>query len=464
MILSIKTVCQDATDLGYLLHKNPAARNEVPLSFGKAQVFYPVASDEACQATLLVEVDPIALVRGRGYSDSSFALKQYVNDRPYAASSFMSVAIASVFGTALNGRCSRRPELVERIFPLEINLPALTCSSDDLLQRVFGPLGYEISARRLPLDERFPEWGPSRYVDVTLRRDSVVQAALAHLYILLPVLDQDKHYWVGEDEVEKLLAKGGDWLPRHPEKEFIAKRYLKYRSYLSNDALLRLAHVEDVGPEPDDDDSEPVESAKKESLHDTRLAAVAAAIKSSGARSVLDLGCGEGRLIARLLDDTDAERILGIDVSLRSLQVATERLRLDRMPERKRRRVELAHGSLLYRDQRLEGFDAAAIVEVIEHLDASRLEAMERVVFEFARPAQAFVTTPNPEYNVKYEALAPGAFRHKDHRFEWTRDEFQQWASSVADRFGYDVLCSALGPADAAVGAPSQLAVFKRKE
>ena len=144
---------------------------------------------------------------------------------------------------------------------------------------------------------------------------------------------------------------------------------------------------------------------------------------------MLDLGCSYGNLLRRLLEDKQFEQIVGLDVSHRALEIAAERLHLDRLPERQRQRIQLLHGSLIYRDQRLAGFDAAAVVEVIEHLDEPRLAAFERVLFEFARPATVVVTTPNVEYNVRFETLPAGKFRHKDHRFEWTRQQFQEWAT-----------------------------------
>jgi 3' terminal RNA ribose 2'-O-methyltransferase Hen1 len=187
-------------------------------------------------------------------------------------------------------------------------------------------------------------------------------------------------------------------------------------------------------------------------------------MRAGGARSVLDLGCGEGKLLRELLADRRFERIVGMDVSIRSLEIARKRLKLDRLPERQAARLTLIHGSLIYRDKRLSGFDAAAVVEVIEHLDPPRLSALERTVFEFARPRTVVLTTPNREYNVRWEALPADQFRHTDHRFEWTRREFQEWAGRIAERFGYSVRFLPVGPEDEAVGAPTQMGVFERAE
>lgn len=200
------------------------------------------------------------------------------------------------------------------------------------------------------------------------------------------------------------------------------------------------------------------------SLNEQRLGAVMAAVRGSGGRRVLDLGCGEGKLLRELLKDQQFEEIVGMDVSIRSLETARDRLKLDRMPERQAARIKLIHGSLIYRDRRLEGFDAAAVVEVVEHLDPPRLASFERAVFEFARPGTVVLTTPNREYNVTWENVGAERFRHPDHRFEWTRAEFQDWAEGVADRHGYTVRFLPIGPVDETLGSPTQMAVFRRAE
>ena len=465
MLLTITSEATPATDLGYLLHKNPGRVHTFDLAFGKATVFYPEASDKKCTAALLLSIDPIDLVRGRKGAEASFALEQYVNDRPYAATSFLSVAIARIYSTALAGRCSQRPELPERHLPLEAKLVALPSRGGPaLLNRLFEPLGYKVEAARHPLDETFPEWGESSYYDVRISAEVRLQDLLSHLYVLIPVLDDDKHYWVGEAEVEKLLKHGERWLAAHPERTLIAQRYLKHRRSLFDAALSRLLDDEagdsDETRESRDKEEETVERPLR--LNEVRLAAVASALTNSGAKRVLDLGCGEGKLLRVLLAERSFEEIAGIDVSHRALEIAERRLDLDRMPERQRQRIRLLHGSLTYRDRRLEGYDAAALVEVIEHFDPSRLRSFERAVFECAKPGSIVMTTPNREYNVKFESLPAGRFRHRDHRFEWSRTEFQNWATEVAERFGYSVRFAPVGPEDSELGAPTQMGVFRR--
>ena len=461
MLLTLTTTAQPATDLGYLLYKNPARVQSFPLSFGQAHVFYPEATPERCTAALLLDVDPVHLVRGQ---HSVWA--QYVSDRPYVVSSFMSVALAQVFGSALAGQSKDRPALAQQPLPLEARLAVVPSRGGEaVLRRLFEPLGYAVAAEPHPLDETRPEWGLSPYFTVTLRGTVRLSELLTHLYVLIPVLDAEKHYYVGEDEVEKLLKRGEGWLAVHPEREFIVRRYLKHRAHLVRAALAQLVDEDVLDP----DGAEAVHAEEEAavearlSLHEQRLGSVLAVLRQAGARRVLDLGCGEGRLLQMLLADPSFTEIVGLDVSHHALEVAAERLHLDTLPQRQRDRLRLLHGALTYRDRRLEGFDAAAVVEVVEHLDPPRLAAFERVLFEFARPGLVVLTTPNAEYNVKFESLPAGRFRHRDHRFEWTRAEFEAWAGRVAAQFGYAARFLPIGPEDALVGAPSQMGLFTRQ-
>ena len=462
MLLTIRTTHQPATDLGYLLGKNPARAQSFELPFGHAHVFYPEADEHACTAALLLDVDPVGLVRGRGGGEGT--LDQYVNDRPYVASSFLSVAIARVLRSGLAGASRERQELADTPVPLEARLAVLPARGGEAsLRRLFEPLGYAVAVEPHPLDPAHPEWGDSRYFTVALAGIKRVADLLAHLYVLVPVLDGAKHYWVGDEEVEKLLRFGEGWLAAHPERDWITARYLKHRRSLVRDAIARLEPQEEAEEEADEAPGAG-EAALEEriSLNQQRLATVLAALRASAVKRVLDLGCGEGRLLRMLLDEPGFEEIVGMDVSHRMLEIVADRLKLDRLPPRRRERIRLIHGSLMYRDRRLEGFDAAAVVEVIEHMDPPRLAAFERVLWEHARPGTIVLTTPNAEYNVRWESLPAGRFRHADHRFEWTRAEFQAWAGGVAERFGYTVRHSPVGPEDAEVGAPTQMAVFTR--
>ncbi|AUG77247.1 3' terminal RNA ribose 2'-O-methyltransferase Hen1 [Kitasatospora sp. MMS16-BH015] len=563
MFISISTTGtaeRPATDLGFLLHKHPDRVQRFDTSHGEAHVFYPEATETACTAALLLDIDPIALVRrgrgkGRGGSPD-FALAQYVNDRPYAASSLLAVALRTVFRTAMKGVCEHRPGLAEQPLPLRVSLPAVPVkaagegaevqadgSPAALVRRLFEPLGWQVTAEPVPLDEAFPEWGPSRYVRVELQGTVRLAEALQQLYVLLPVLDGSKHYWVAPDEVDKLLAAGGGWLGEHPELALITRRYLARRWSLTRTAmarleLARLAEADDreaeefdnavaesladedladlaaeslraagaaaapdgdgdgvgdegrtpstarsgaasattddrgeevreemtaMATEPDTSDAtDPRLDGKPESLTAQRRRAILVALAETGAGRVLDLGCGQGELVEALLKETRVTEVLGVDVSVKALTVAARRLRLDRMPERMAARVKLVQGALTYTDSRLKGYDAAVLSEVIEHVDLPRLPALEYAVFGSAAPTTVVVTTPNVEYNVRWESLPAGQVRHADHRFEWDRATFRAWAERVGRSYGYTVTLRPVGPHDEEVGAPTQLALFRK--
>ena len=466
MLLTISTTYKPATDLGYLLHKNPGRFQTFNLPFGKADVFYPEAEIGRCTVALLLEIDPIGLVRGKSGAPNNGAwLEQYVNDRPYVASSHLSVAIASVFRSALAGTGKDRPALAEQAIPLEARIEVVPSREGaDLIRNLFEPLGYVVEIQGHPLDERFPEWGASPYFSVQLTSETRLRDLLAHLYVLLPVLDDDKHYWVGDDEVDKLLRYGEGWLNNHPQRDLISRRYLKHQRDLWRQALAQLLDGGQSDPSVTTlrygQEEEQLEVPLR--LGEQRIQVVLDTLRTLGATRVLDLGCGEGRLISELIREPAIGSVTGLDVSHRALETAGQRLHLDTLPNRQRERINLLHGSLTYRDKRLSGFDAAIAMEVIEHIDPPRFDAFEEVVFGSAKPGAVLITTPNVEYNTLFTGLTAGDFRHRDHRFEWTRQQFQTWSREVADRRQYDVRFEDIGPEHDTHGAPTQMAVFTR--
>jgi 3' terminal RNA ribose 2'-O-methyltransferase Hen1 len=471
VLLTITTTRPPATDLGYLLHKHPDRLQSFAVSAGQGYVFYPEATPERCTAALLLEIDPVALVRGRKDKNPDAELAHYVNDRPYAASSMLAVALKEAFRTALTGRCTARPELAAARIPLVIRVPALRCRSGSGLARAtFGPLGWSVEAVPQPLEP--PAWGDSPYLDLRLTGELRLADALNHLYVLLPVLDDTKHYWVSTEEVDKLIRAGGDWLAGHPEKELIIRRYLAHQRGLTRSALARLAEVDDTDPaelddavteEPDPSRVGGGPSLAGLSLAGQRREAVLALLRERGARRIGDFGCGEGGLTKDLLATGGVELVRAVDVSVRALRLAARSLKLDQLPDRQRARLEIFQSSLVYRDDRLAGLDAVVLMEVIEHTEPGRLAALERSVFGFAAPGSVVVTTPNAEFNVCFPALPAEQMRHRDHRFEWTRAQFRGWAQRVAADFGYQVRFAPVGAEHPVHGPPTQLAVFDRQ-
>jgi 3' terminal RNA ribose 2'-O-methyltransferase Hen1 len=471
--LTITNTRPPATDLGYLLVKHPDRLHEFALSSGPAYVFFPEASEQRCTAALLLEVNPAALAGrwGRRSTPEDFTLGRYVNDRGYAASSLLASALGRVFRSALRGICADRPELPATPIPIELRIPAVRCRGGaGLVTELFAPLGFAVEATPIALDPMYPEWGDSRYLNLTLRGQTPLSTALSAVYVLLPVLDDAKHYWVSPDEIDKLLRAGDGWLATHPSRDLIVRRYLAHNKNLTATALERLVEADggtvadsvDPTVEADAAVAEQGDDAPRTPLHKLRHQAVLAALAAANPNSVLDLGCGGGALLTELVRHRSYTRIVGVDVSTRALDIAARRLRLDREPERQRGRVTLLQSALTYRDKRLAGFDAAVLMEVIEHVDADRLPALARSVFGHARPGTVVVTTPNAEYNVRYDGLT--GQRHGDHRFEWNRREFGRWCGEVAARYGYSVTQQGVGDPDPDLGAPTQLAVFTRTE
>jgi len=462
MLLSLSTTYKPATDLGFLLHKHPDKLQSVDLSIGKCHIFYPESGEEKCTINLVLDIDPIDLVRASRKSQvKGFTLGQYVNDRPYVASSFMSVAISKAFSSAMNGNCKDRPELVDTIIPLEVKVAVLPApkGGEQLIRKLFEPLGYTVDIERHSLDKKFPNWGDSKYYTLKLSHNTTVKDLLSHLYVLIPALDNDKHYYVSQNEIDKLLTKGKGWLEDHPEREQIIRRYLINLGSLTRQAYERLNEEDEVVYSPEAEGNKK-DQKQKESLHQQRLSVVLEELKKSEAKTVIDLGCGEGKLLRSLIKESQFLKITGMDVSYEELTKAKDRLYWDDLPPMQRERLNLFQGALTYKDKRLEGYDAATLVEVIEHLDENRLQSLERVVFEFARPKMVILTTPNAEYNSVFETMEAGAMRHTDHRFEWTRNEFEEWAKNVALNNNYKVEFRALGPEQEKFGAPSQMGIF----
>ncbi|MDR1107510.1 MAG: 3' terminal RNA ribose 2'-O-methyltransferase Hen1 [Spirochaetaceae bacterium] len=506
MLFTITYTGENPTDLGYLLHKNPARPQSADLSFGRVHVFYPETGPGRCTAALLLDIDPLDLVRGRRGGSGIF---DYVNDRPYVCSSFMCTAISGMYGTAMSGSCAKKQELADAPLDLRADLFMLPCRGGLILpELLFGPLGYEVRAEETALlDERFSEWGNSPYINLTIRGKVRLRDLLNHIYVLIPVFDRQKHYWIGEDEIDKLLTHGKGWLEDHPERALIARRYFKNLRTLTRGALDRLDNGEGAaeafsagelaagGESPffpgqeqegggaegiaaavtaamntadedeptdataaDDDSGEPVKTVRPR-LNTQRLEAVLRVIKESGAQSVIDFGCGEGNLLRLLMKEKTFTRVAGVDVSRTALEHARDKLKTDRLPEAQQKRLSLFQSSVTYRDKRFRDYDAAALVEVMEHLEENRLDTLAAVILGDARPGILALTTPNIEYN---EIYGMPRFRHGDHRFEWNRDRFQSWAKEAAQRYGYEVSFESIGEADEKLGAPTQMGIFKK--
>ena len=462
MLLTITYEGKETQNLGYLLHKNPDRPQQFEISYGKAYVFYPEVSDERTTAALLLDIDPLDLAKGKIGSGTG-GLFDYVNDRPYGCSSFMSSAIARIFGSALNGKCKEKQELADTPIDLSVTIYCLKDNGiEQLAQQLSEPLGYTVETKRTQLDDKFPEWGKAPYVDLTIKGKKKISDILKHVYVLIPVFDTQKHYYVDESEISKLLKHGEGWLQDHPYKEKITRRFLgKKQEYIrkANEAL--------TADEMENNEQEELPGEEKQEektripLNTTRLETVKRAVLESGAESVIDLGCGEGRLIELLLKEESIKKITGCDVSVLSLERASFKLRYRKMDQAQKDRLSLMQASLTYMDSRFSGHDCACLIEVLEHIDHSRLDAVERIVFEHISPKTVIVTTPNREYNAVY-GIPENELRHRDHRFEWTREEFRKWTEKICEKYGYRCEINGIGDLSEQYGQPTQMGVFKK--
>ena len=465
MYLQINTNDNDAQLLGYLLHKHPDNYQTKALNFGTAHMFYTDNTATYCTFNLVLEINSVALSRNAHKNNfkASFKLADYVNDRPYVASSFLTTAISKVLRSTMNGICNEKPELVQKQWPLTITINAVKSKKGvSEIHRFFEPLGYQVETETQLLDPQFEAWGMSPYFKLTLRGNKTLNEVLTHLYVLLPVLDNNKHYFVNQDEVNKLLDKGGDWLKDHPAKTIITNKYLQHRKSYTRLAFEQLMQKNN---DPENETKQEAETAieQKIPIHDVRLNTVAETLKNLNISTVADLGCGDGKLIRRLMKHAQFTKIIGMDASFQSIEMAKRRLKLEQLPVRLQEKLTLIQGALTYRDARIEGVDAVALVEVIEHLDEHRLEALEQVIFECIQPKYAVLTTPNSEYNQLFESLPNGVFRHSDHRFEWTREEFEAWGNAIAKQFNYTAKYQQLGEVHETYGGLSQMVVFEKQ-
>ncbi|MBD0021280.1 3' terminal RNA ribose 2'-O-methyltransferase Hen1 [Gordonia pseudamarae] len=445
MIATIEVTGDDArpaTDLGFLLHKHPDRVQTFATTQGTATVFYSEATAQRCRVVLHVD--------GAGVRpDKSSGVSPYVNALADEASSRFVVALGKVFGDTIAGRAVTRPDLVSHVWEVTITIAAVPLRSASSPADLFGPIGWDVGVARQPLSP--VPWGDSAHGTITLRGRSTLRDALRQLAVLLPVLADDKHYFVDDDEVDKLDRLGDGWLGDHPRRGEIVRGYLKRIRPLTERAALRFGDAADPGAAAADDDrSRPY----REPLARQRRNAVTELVLRSGARSVLDVGCGEGKLLAGLVSDGFAGRLAGVDVSVTELNRASARLA-------RLREVAVWQSSLMYTDPRCRGFDAVVLMEVIEHIDTDRLAVAEYSVFDAMAPRTVVVTTPNREHNIVF-GLADGELRHRDHRFEFTRDEFAGWAAGVAERYRYAVELGGVGDDDPKVGPPTQTAVFTR--
>ncbi|MFC4100784.1 3' terminal RNA ribose 2'-O-methyltransferase Hen1 [Paenibacillus xanthanilyticus] len=454
-----------ANMLSHLLAKNPNNLYEREEKGAKVRLVYTVCDEQRTEAVLHVSPDPIELVKG---SPDSYDITQYINDREFVTSSLFCTYIRPSLGTALNGKPKETfAEWVSHKFALTLSFgPVASNLPEPVVEQLFASLGYEVEQERGEADYPFALKHRSSVRYITLRGRQTLQTALRQLFILMPVLDDYKHYFIGEAEVEKLERYGEGWLEAHPQRELIVKRTLRFA-----DVIERYEANREPAREEQNGAAEPAaeaasladgaEPAPKVRLNEQRYQAICETVQGlEHKRTVVDFGSGEGKLSARLAELAGVQEVMAVEPSAIARKRAADRFA--KLAERGQGVVpKTVTGSLFYYDESLRGKDVIVLCEVIEHIEAHRVErAIATILNEYA-PHALIVTTPNREYNQVYEMGE--AMRHADHRFEWTRGEFRQacerWRTD-----GYELELQGVGERHEAYGHPTQMAIFRRRE
>ena len=446
MLLTIACNGPDATDLSWLLHKRPDRFQKFDLGYGNAFIFFPEYARDRCTACLLLEIRSDSLNELCKAKDGEF---QYVNSRQYLSSSLLSAAIGRAFSSALKGVCQDKPSLVDKSYDIEIRISSFSCRiNPDFIERILAPLGYGIEWEELQKEEDYLDGGFS-YGDLHLRIHATLQNVLSHLYILFPVFDRQTHVWLGETQLQKFIRHSQKWLGEHPEKRLIINEYF------GPAADLRYRMLELFGALRNQDDN-----PQYASLNYARQSAIDGVLAASGAKSVIDLGCGNASLLSYLHEKDTYEKLAGMDVSAKNIESARKKLGSSFLHTRAT--PDLFIGSLTYSDKRIFGYDAAILSEVIEHFETERMDSIMRIILSEARPKLFVMTTPNKTYNHEFPFLEPGAFRHPDHRHEFDKNEFSEFCERYASMFDYDFEMSHIGEELSEVGAPTLMGIFKK--
>jgi 3' terminal RNA ribose 2'-O-methyltransferase Hen1 len=449
MQLSIKVTGQGAGVVSHLISKNPHNLYERNEKGHTVRLVYTTSSEEETEFLLYVVPDPIELVRN---SPDLYNITQYINDREFAVSSLFCSFIRTALGTALNGKPKEEyRSWVDHELQLELRFGPLASSlSDKQIQQLFEPLGYKIGIDYGDFTV-FKEKSTARYL--TIKGTKTLQTSLRHVFVLIPVLDDYKHYFIDEREVEKLERYGEGWLEFHPLADLIIKRSLRFRDVIAK-SNFKVSDEKDLNFRN--------KAPSKPRLNDMRYEAIVKQVQSLTNKStVIDMGAGEGKLSVQLGFIPGIQEILAVEPSQREHIRAKERFE-------KAKQIEgflepsLLWGSLFYTDDRLRNKDVMILCEVIEHINEDRLPGIMELIFRENRPRTFLITTPNQEYNAIYD-LGEN-MRHNDHRFEWSREEFQNRCQNWIANVPYSVVFAGIGEEQEPYGFPTQMAIFSRRE
>lgn len=443
MLFKITTKNRDPNDLSFLLHKHHAKIHNVETRHGQAIVFFSEKSYDVTSCCVTMEIDSIGLTKRFDHGNGQIGLDAYVNDSPYSYSQIMNSAVRKVFGTTLTGVCKMKPELSSLEIDFEILLTPVRVPSKDLVVNLFEPLGYDITMSDHSKYSKNVDFGLNPYVSIKLKKKGVLSLILSHINVLLGAIDTRRVNEINDDEIESLVNRSISWINEHPKKEFLLQRLLKKKKHVLAAKLMLDPNSEETKAEG--------EFAPRRRLNDDRHDKIVEIVKSLKPKKLLDLGCGEGNFLKKIANE-DIEKITGVDSFI-------EVLRWAKRKTEGYKNINLVQSGLTYHDKRLQGYDTATLIEVIEHNDHERLKLIIDNIFGHMSLDNIIISTPNIEYNVIYNVIG---FRHNDHRFEMTRKEFNDWAENIGLTYKYFVSFDGAGEVSSDHGQPTQIAIFRK--
>ncbi|MBW4084382.1 3' terminal RNA ribose 2'-O-methyltransferase Hen1 [Paenibacillus sp. S150] len=478
MHLIIRVTGAGAGMLSRLLAKNPDNLYDRMEKEARVRIAFTASSEQEAEAVIYVTPDPVELVKGASSAHND--ITQYINDREFVVSSLFCTYIRSALGTALNGKTKEAYlPWVNRKLALELTFgPVASNLPDHALEDLFIPLGYEVVLERGDAAYAFELKSRSSVRYIKLKGIQTLQTALRQLFVLIPALDDYKHYYISDDEVDKIRRYGDGWLENHPQRALILKRTLRfagaikhYEDQMAGDGQQAENGASGEAPGIAEPFAAPAEAsagtgaaeAPKARLNDLRYAAIADTVERLAARrSIVDFGSGGGKLSARLSSVPGVQEIKAVEPS-----AAAQLRAMDRFAKLEGRPgaivPEPVTGSLFYYDEALRGKDVMILCEVIEHIDERRLNRVMETIFHEYAPGTLIITTPNKEYNALYQ-MEHEKLRHRDHRFEWDREAFGAWCSCWTSAYNYSVRLSGIGEFAQEYGYPTQMAIFTKED
>ncbi|WIM41190.1 3' terminal RNA ribose 2'-O-methyltransferase Hen1 [Paenibacillus sp. PK4536] len=480
MYLTIKATGTHASMISHLLAKNPNNLYDRTEKGARIRLVYTSFQPEETEVLLFVTPDPIDLVKG---SPDHYDITQYINDRELVVSSLFCSYIRPALGTALNGKPKADYiDWVEHPFTLHMSMgPVASDLPDSMIESLFQPLGYEVQMERGEIDYSFDLKNRSTVRHIQISGQQTLQHMLRQLYILIPVLDNYKHYYISDDEIERLQRYGEGWLSTHPQHDLIIKRSLRFAPLIkeyeqkvakneditnvSTELSTHQAEASEMKSELSEDQDKQYDSNQTEPpvirLNELRYRAIVEQVSQLPQhKQIVDFGAGEGKLSVRLGEIEGVEQIWAVEPSMQSQLRA-----IDRFAKLEGRTdyviPVVTTGSLFYRDERWVDQDVIILCEVIEHINEVRLPQVIHTLFTDYRPQTLIMTTPNREYNEVYQ-MGKDEIRHTDHRFEWTRAELEQYCTQWIQDRPYTFTLSGIGEKHEQYGQPTQMVVFHR--